>query len=74
MSCMVKYFAPFTLDQMSSTFAISIKARLPFNLACVVCPLGICLFNSQYSITNLFVSAKGAPGLHFPGTTVTGVA
>ena len=71
---MLKYFAPFSFDQIQSIFAISIKANLPFNFACIVCTLGIGFFNSQQSITSLFVSTKGAPGLLFLGTTIIGVA
>ena len=40
---MEKYFAPFNFDKTLSILAVSIKARLPFDFACVVCTLGICL-------------------------------
>ena len=55
-------------------FAVSIKVKLPFDFAWVVCTFGICLFNALYSITSLFVSVKGAPDLLFLGPTVIGAA
>ena len=66
MSSIIKYCAAFNLDQMWPIFMFLIKAKLPFDFTWVICTLGICLFSSWYSITNLLVSAEGAPGLHLP--------